>query len=434
MAELITMPSVVADATEAVLERWLVEVGDTVQRGTPLADLETEKATVEYEAETEGVVARLLIEPGSTVDVGDPIAALSGSGEDEAAVEALLADNSPAENTSEEKTVDLGSEEPPGKESVEPSDADRLDPATVADGKNRARRFASPLARRTARDHNLDTSQVTGSGPSGRILRRDVEAAIDSAGPTVGISATSKPEHSPSPSETAADTGYQDEPVSGMRRAIARRLTESKTTTPHFYLSVDIRMDALLELRRTINTSLENTDGRVTVNDLLVKALGAALTEVPDANAIWQGETIRRFTEVDIAIAMATPKGLLTPVVRDVAGRSLGTLAKTTNSLKQRAAEGKIQQRELEGGSFAISNLGMYGTKEFSAIINPPHAGILAIGSTEARPVVENEELTVGQVMTATLSADHRVIDGVVGAELMDTFARHLQDPLSILL
>lgn len=434
MAELITMPSVVADATEATLERWLVEVGDTVQRGTPLADLETEKATVEYEAETEGVVARLLVEPGTTVDVGNPIAALSGGAdEDEAAVEALLSDKDQAGSTPEQDTRSAGNELP-SEHTSEPSPAGQHDPVSEPSAQSTERRFASPLARRTALEHNLDVNRIPGSGPSGRILRRDVEAAVKSAATAVEDTATDQAETSPTPAEKTTDTGHRDEPVSGMRRAIARRLTESKTTTPHFYLSVDIRMESLLELRRTINASLEDAGGRVTVNDLLVKALGAALTDVPDANAIWQGETIRRFTNVDIAIAMATPKGLLTPVVHDVANRSLGALAKTTSALKQRADKGRIQQHELEGGSFSISNLGMYGTKEFSAIINPPHAGILAIGATEARPVIEEGELAIGQVMTATLSADHRVIDGVVGAELMEAFTRHLQDPLSILL
>lgn len=432
MAELITMPSVVADATEAVLERWLVEVGDEVIAGTPLAELETEKATVEYEAEVGGVVSRLLVTAGSTVDIGDPIALLTGPDEDHSDAEALLADTNRMHADPERSTDENGASSPKSS-SAPPKESEQK--SADANGGNGSRRFASPLARRMAREHNIDVSHVTGTGPSGRLLRRDIEAALDdTAPPHVESSAAPQTEALDTALEKTEDIKYRDEPVSGMRRAIARRLTESKTATPHFYLSVDIRMDSLFDLRRQINSSLEASGDRITVNDMLVKALGAALEDVPNANAIWQGETIRQFTSVDVAVAMATSKGLLTPVVHDVTDRSLGVLAKITSTLKERAAQGQIRQQELEGGSFSISNLGMYGTKEFSAIINPPHAGIVAIGATEERPVVEEGELAVGNVMTATLSADHRVIDGVVGAELMDSFTRHLENPLSILL
>lgn len=434
MAELITMPSVVADATEAVLERWLIDVGEEVSIGTPLAELETEKATVEYESEVEGVVSRLLVQAGSTVNVGEPIAALTGPGEDETAVEVLLSETHKTVAQGEAGTGGEGS--PPTAETPHPAEAvaQQTTQAPGANGESEERRFASPLARRTAREHGIDVSTLTGGGPGGRLLRRDVETAIDAlSAPSSPPTSSTTSAQDPAPDDTG-ESSYRDEPISGMRRAIARRLTESKTTTPHFYLSVDIRMDSLLELRKEIKTSLGSSEPRVTVNDLLLKALGAALREVPEANAVWLGDAIRRFDTVDIAIAMATPKGLLTPVVRNVAGSGLGSLVKTTTDLKERAAQGRIYQQELEGGSFSLSNLGMYGTKEFSAIINPPHAGIVALGTTEQRPVVEDGQLTVGQMMTATLSADHRVIDGVVGAELMDAFAQRLERPLSVLL
>lgn len=435
MTELITMPTVVADTTEAVLERWLVKEGDQVYIGDPLAEIETEKATVEYEAEVAGVISRLLVDAGSTVSVGGPIAVLTGPDEADTDIEELLADVS-KRRPEEEGDADQEEAASSAETKVLSGQFAKPAPGTAAlnDG-SQARRFSSPLARRRAREYGIDISDLPGSGPGGRLLRRDVEAVIDvpaSSQPRGKVSSVSAAERQRPEDTTAAS--HWDEPVSGMRRAIARRLTESKATAPHFYLSADVRMDSLLNLRSEINISLEPSGHHVTVNDLLLKALGSALAQVPAANVVWLGDTIRRFDTVDIATAMATSKGLVAPVIRNVADRSLSSIVDTTADLKRRAAEGRIYQHELEGGSFSMSNLGMHGTKEFSAIINSPHAGIVAIGATEQRPVVEDGQLTVSQVMTVTLSADHRVIDGIVGAELMGVFARRLENPLSMLL
>jgi pyruvate dehydrogenase E2 component (dihydrolipoamide acetyltransferase) len=276
-----------------------------------------------------------------------------------------------------------------------------------------------------AKEKGIDLAAVTGTGPGGRIVRRDLDrlpvrepAPIVSVEPTV--SETSSPE-----------TGFSDTPLTGMRKAIARRLTESKTTVPHFYVTADCRVDALLDLRRTVNAAATT---KVSVNDFVIKAVASALMEVPEANAIWNGDSIRRFGRANIAVAIAVDGGLLTPVLRGVDTMPLSVLSATAADLAERARAGRIQQAELEGGSFSLSNLGMYGVTEFSAILNPPHSGILAVGRATQRPVVVDGELAVGTVMTVTLSADHRVIDGAVAAEWMAAFVRRIENPLTILI
>ena len=449
MAELITMPAIVADATEAVLASWMVSAGDEIHRGDPIAEIETEKATVELTSEADGVVDRFLVEPGASVEVGAPVAAVRAAGADADAVERLPAsaggDLKPAgeagsgapEPSDAEENVP-GEPGRPSERGSSPSSGEPTRRTSTSAGQDPVRVFSSPLARRIARENQLDIAALPGSGPSGRILRKDVERALAArereatASEESGVTA-------PEPvrtERTAADTltpGYRDEPLTGMRRAIARRLTESKTTAPHFYLSVDVQMDALLGMRRQINAALEGSGGKATVNDMILKALGAALTAVPRANATWEGDAIRYYESVDLAMAIATEGGLLTPVVRDVAGQGLGALSRATADLKDRAARGRIRQHELEGGTFSVSNLGMYGTREFSAIINPPHAGIIACGASEHRAVVREGELTAATMMTATLSADHRVVDGALAAELMRSFKHALENPLSVL-
>ncbi|WP_241896994.1 dihydrolipoamide acetyltransferase family protein, partial [Brevibacterium epidermidis] len=293
--------------------------------------------------------------------------------------------------------------------------------------------FASPLARRRARELGIDVRGLNGSGPGGRIIRSDVETAAEAAESGSASTPTSA-QPSTVPAGDAAGAGYTDVPLTGMRRAIARRLTESKSTVPHFYLTGDIRMDALLDFRKQINVSLERQGTKATINDLVLKALGHALREVPEANAIWNENSIRTFDSVDISMAIATEGGLLTPVVRDVTNLSMAALCRTTQDLKVRAGEKAIRQQELEGGSFSLSNLGMFGTREFSAILNPPQAGILAVGATEQRAVVSNGELAVASMMTVTFSADHRVIDGAVAGRLLTSLRNALEDPMSLVL
>jgi pyruvate dehydrogenase E2 component (dihydrolipoamide acetyltransferase) len=434
MAILIRMPEVLTGATEAALQSWLVSPGDEITVGQPLAEVETEKATVEYEAEQAGTVAGLLIEVGVQVSVGTPIAVLAGPGESaEEALAAVRADESADDSADAEAEVAAPETIAVDGVTTASTDPENLDlepkPQTVADAADSPPRadgerlFASPLVRRMAREQGLDLNAVDGSGPGGRIVRRDIEgmeapqtaaapAAAKAAQPTAG--------------------GFTDIPHTGMRRAIARRLTESKSTIPHFYLSADCRVDELLHLRKRVNDAAAD---KVSVNDFVVKAAAAAFADVPDANAIWTDDAIRRFDDVDIAIAVAIPGGLVTPVVRAVNRLTLTELAASIRDLAGRGRDGKLKQHELEGGSFSVSNLGMYGTREFSAIINPPQAGILAIGAASPRPVVGADgELTVANVMTVTLSADHRVLDGALAAEWLAAFVARIENPVSILI
>jgi pyruvate dehydrogenase E2 component (dihydrolipoamide acetyltransferase) len=405
MATVVRMPEVLANTSEAIIQTWLVSVGQQIAVGDPLAEIETEKALVEYAAEVEGILARLIAEPGSAIAVGEPIAVVLAPGETEADIDPGL----------------LGGASAPTATEAAPAAA-AAEPAPATNGR---RLFATPLVRKLAKEKGIDLAAVTGTGPGGRIVRRDLDrlpvrepAPIVSVEPTV--SETSSPE-----------TGFSDTPLTGMRKAIARRLTESKTTVPHFYVTADCRVDALLDLRRTVNAAATT---KVSVNDFVIKAVASALMEVPEANAIWNGDSIRRFGRANIAVAIAVDGGLLTPVLRGVDTMPLSVLSATVADLAERARAGRIQQAELEGGSFSLSNLGMYGVTEFSAILNPPHSGILAVGRATQRPVVVDGELAVGTVMTVTLSADHRVIDGAVAAEWMAAFVRRIENPLTILI
>jgi pyruvate dehydrogenase E2 component (dihydrolipoamide acetyltransferase) len=279
--------------------------------------------------------------------------------------------------------------------------------------------------RRLANERGLDLSTVTGTGPGGRIVRRDIES-LSAAKPAEPAAATA-----PAPAAALADGSYVDVPHTGMRRAIARRLVESKTTIPHFYLVADCRVDALLEFRQRVN---ETAPSKVSVNDFVVKAAAAAFRAVPEANAIWTDTATRRFESVDIAVAVAVDGGLVTPVVRGVDRMSLSGVSASIRDLAERGRAGKLKQNEIEGGSFSISNLGMYGTQEFSAIINPPHAGILAVGAARKKPIVVDDELVVGTVMTVTLSADHRVLDGALAAQWLAAFVELIENPVAILI
>ncbi|MGA9103358.1 2-oxo acid dehydrogenase subunit E2, partial [Aeromicrobium sp.] len=294
------------------------------------------------------------------------------------------------------------------------------------------RLFISPLVRRLTREQGIDPAELTGTGPGGRIVRRDLEAwlASRSAEPEAApVSAT------PAPAATAADvespSGFEDVPHTSMRRAIARRLTESKSTIPHFYLSADLRVGRLLELREEINST---QDVRVSVNDLLVKAIGTAFQRVPQANVIWTDKALRRFDTIDVAVAVTTDRGLLTPVVRDVASQSLAQLSATIADLVERARSGRLLQHELEGGSFSISNLGMYGTPEFSAILNPPQSGILAVGAARQAAVVDDGQILVAEVMSVTMSVDHRAVDGALAAQWLAAFTAVVENPVSMLI
>jgi len=425
MATVIRMPAVLASATEAAIQAWSVAEGQVVEVGDPFADIETEKAVVEYAAEVAGTVGKLIAQPGDNLAVGEPIAIVLSAGEGADAIASALAAAGVAEatptSTSQEPPTPA-SETPPTKSLVAGSSSEAPS----------ARVFASPIVRRLAREAGLELSGVIGTGPGGRIVRRDLDAASHAvdrslATGTAPVSAVSA--GASAPGSSAVD--FTDLPLTGMRRAIARRLTESKTTVPHFYVTAHVRVDRLLALRAEVNAAAER---KVSVNDFVIKAVAGALQDVPAANSIWGGDHIRRFDGADLAIAVAVDGGLLTPVLRSVQTMTLPQVGARVAELADRARAGKLRQDELEGGSFSISNLGMYGVDEFSAILNPPQAGILAVGAAKQQPVIIDGEVAVGTVMTVTLSADHRVIDGAVAAEWMAAFVRRIENPVSALL
>lgn len=463
MAAVVRMPALAAGATEAAIQSWLVGVGDTVAKGQPIVEIETEKAVVEYEAEQEGVLAGILVPEGAAAGVGSAIAVLAEAGESsDQALTAAAAEgaHAPSASADARSAASVPAEPAPVPEAAVPAtpepasptessedgllaapapvvDAPETPPTAGRHGRGGQRLFASPLVRRLARERGIDLESVRGSGPHGRIVRRDLDGIMTGPAPVVAGTAgagTPAPDSAPSSAPPAVDVEsamWEEIPHTGMRRAIARRLTESVTTVPHFAVVADCNVDELLALRARINEQLEV---KVSVNDFVLKAVSWAMRDVPEANAIWTEEATRRFSDVDIAVAVAVPGGLVTPVLRGVQRMTLGELSAASRELAQRAREGRIKQHELEGGSFSVSNLGMYGTKEFTAIINPPHSGILAVGAASARPVVGADgELIVANVMTVTLSADHRVFDGALAAQWLAAFVRRIENPLALL-
>lgn len=417
MATIMTMPAVLANATEAILSKWLVAEGAAFATGDVLAEVETDKALVEVPAEIDGVLGRYLAKPGQTMLVGAPIAVLTKSGEGKAEIDALLAEQNLNTESETASVVSQGSEVAPVAVSVT---AAAPAPANEVSSK---RIFASPLARRLARERGLDTGSLVGSGPGGRIVRRDIEAAPQRAAASgAGIKA---------PTKTVSTGSYTAIPHTPMRRAIARRLTESKTTVPHFYLVSECRADELLKLRKSWN---EWATEKISVNDLVMKAVSAAFQDVPDANVIWTPEELRRFDDVDISMAVATPNGLVTPVIRGVNQLSLAELGSTTAELVSRARTGRLRQDEIEGGSFSVTNLGMYGTQEFSAILNPPQSAILAVGAARQEAVVNDGQIAVANVIHFTLSVDHRAIDGALAAQWLAAFTKRIENPFWVVM
>ena len=376
MPMILRMPEVLANATEAVISKWLVEEGATFVAGDVLAEVETDKALVEISAETDGILGRHLVQPGDRTLVGAPIAVLINSGESSSNIDVLL-DEKPASGQ---------------------------------------RVFASPLARRLAKERGVDPRSLVGSGPGGRIVRRDIESQS----------------HVAAEREVVPSAGaYSSIAHTPMRRAIARRLTESKSTIPHFYLTAVCRVDELLGLRKSWN---EWATSKVSVNDLILKTVGGAFQDVPEANVVWTPEELRRFDDVDVAMAVATPNGLLTPVVRGVNRLRLAELSSITTELVARARAGRLRQDEIEGGSFSVTNLGMYGTQEFSAIINPPQSAILAVGAARPDAIVVDGAITLATVIHFTLSVDHRAIDGALAARWLAAFTKRIESPFWILI
>lgn len=427
VASIIRLPEVMANSTEAAIATWVVDEGGEVAVGDVLAEIETEKAVVEMHAEESGVLAKRLVEPGKVVAVGTPIAVLTASAGEEYDLAALLGDDDGAAQEPEVPSAEAvqapGSS---GSASSGPASSGPA-PAEAAEAPRGARVFASPLARKLARENGVPIEALEGSGPGGRIVRRDVERFLAQA----PAPAPAAPVPASAPAAPAAVGELV--PHTPMRRAIARRLTESKQQVPHFYLVAEPRVDALLELRAQANAG--SARRKLSVNDFVLKAVAAAFRAVPEANVAWTEEGMHRFDGVDVAVAVATEDGgLLTPVVRGVDRLSVTEVSAAVADLAGRAREGRLRQEELEGGSTTVSNLGMYGTREFAAILNPPQATILAVGAAVEAPVVVDGHLEVGRTMRCTLSADHRAVDGALAARWLAAFTEAVENPLVALL
>jgi pyruvate dehydrogenase E2 component (dihydrolipoamide acetyltransferase) len=442
MASVVRMPSVLAGATEAAIANWLVAPGDTVGVGDPIAEIETEKALVEYAAEDAGIVGRLVLAAGDSGEIGAPIAVLVREGETDADIDAALGGEAPALFAPGGRPpVDpphggLAQPPIPPAPPVPPAPAPAVNGHQPAPAALRSRVFASPIVRKIAQEKGIDLAGIAGTGPNGRIVRRDIErlaarqpapAQIPAPAPAPVPAPTPAPAPSPAPVAARASAGDTLIPHTPIRRAIARRLTESKATTPHFYMTTECVVDELLELRKRIN---ETAPVKISVNDFVIMAVAAAFRDVPEANVTWSDEGLVAHGSVDISIAVATDAGLVTPVLRGVETRRLSDIAADAQALAQRARDRRLLQHELEGGTFSVSNLGMYGTLEFSAIINPPQSGILAVGAAKPQPVVVDGAVTVATVMRCTLSVDHRAIDGALAARWLAAFTARLENPM----
>jgi pyruvate dehydrogenase E2 component (dihydrolipoamide acetyltransferase) len=434
----ILMPALSPTMEEGTLAKWLVKEGDEVKSGDILAEIETDKATMEFEAVDEGRIGKLLVAEGSAgVKVNTPIAVLLDEGE--SADDIGSSPSAKPEAKAEAPKAESAAAAAPA---AAPSQAA---PKKAAGG----RVFASPLARRIAAEKGIDLAAVTGSGPHGRIVKADVEGAQPGAAKPATAAATPEAaKTAPAPAAAAAaPTGPSAETIlkmyadrettevalDGMRRTIAARLSEAKQTIPHFYLRRSAKLDELMKFRAMLNKQLESRGVKLSVNDFIIKACALALQEVPDANAVWAGDRILKLKPSDVAVAVAIEGGLFTPVLKDAQQKTLSALSTEMKDLANRAKTKKLAPHEYQGGSFAISNLGMFGIENFDAVINPPHGAILAVGAGIQTPVVENGEVVIRNVMSMTLSVDHRVIDGALGAQLLQAIVNHLENPMGML-
>ena len=417
----ILMPALSPTLTEGTLSKWLVKEGDEVSSGDIIAEIETDKATMELEAVDEGKIGTIIVPEGTEgVEVNKPIGVLLEEGEDEgdigdvsAPVPVVPAPKAEPVSAPAEKALPAPAATAPRAAPAAPLSGDRI--------------FASPLAKRIAANARIDLAAIKGSGPNGRVVKADVENAF-SGGVT-------RPVAAPVSSADVPYFGqaYTEVANTNVRKVIARRLLEAKQTVPHFYMTVDFVIDNLLSLRKDLNCQ-DGADYKLSINDFVIKACAVAMRKVPMVNASWTDDAIRMYENVDVSIAVATEGGLITPIIRNADQKGLLAISTEMKDLASSARDNKLKPEEFQGGSFTISNLGMYGIKEFSAIINPPQSAILAVGAGEQRPIVKNGALAVGTVMSCTLSCDHRVVDGAVGAEFLQALKPLIEDPLSLLL
>jgi pyruvate dehydrogenase E2 component (dihydrolipoamide acetyltransferase) len=443
----ILMPALSPTMEKGNLAKWLKKEGDTIKSGDIIAEIETDKATMEVEAVDEGVLAKIVVPEGTAdVAVNEVIGVIAAEGEDAKSVSAPAKGDAPKAEAP--KAEPAKAEAAPAAAPAKAAEA----PATSAPAKSDgSRAFASPLARRIAKDAGLDLNAIKGSGPHGRIVEKDVEAAKAGGGAKAAPAAApagapaAKPAAAPlasGPSDEQVKKlfepgSYEEVPHDGMRKTIARRLTEAKQTVPHFYVTVDCELDALLKLRGELNAAAPEKDGKpaykLSVNDMVIKALALALRAVPDANVSWTDNTMLKHKHADVGVAVSIPGGLITPIIRDACHKSLSQISNEMKDMAARAKARKLKPEEYQGGTTAVSNLGMFGVKDFAAIVNPPHATILAVGAGEQRVIVKGGQPAVATVMSVTLSTDHRAVDGALGAELLVAFKRHIENPIGML-
>ncbi len=427
MATNILMPALSPTMTEGTLTRWLKKEGEDVRAGDVIAEIETDKATMEVEAVDEGVLGKILVADGTEgVKVNEPIAILVDQGEAVPAAAPAPAKPAPVAPRPTAAPAPAAKAEPPKPAPQSGNGHDQSE----------GRIFVSPLARRMAKQAGLDLAALKGSGPNGRIVKADIEGALQKGAPAAPQPAAAAPPVAARPAAPIA-APHTLVPHSSIRKVIARRLTEAKSTIPHFYVSMDVEIDALIKLMGELNAKSPKEGPDVyliTINDLVIKASAAALRRVPTVNAAWTDDGMALFDDVDISVAVAIPDGLITPIVRHADQKGLATISREMKDLAGRARAGKLKPEEFQGGGFSISNMGMFGVSEFAAIINPPQAAILAVAAGQKRPVVKHDALGIATVMTCTLSVDHRVVDGALGARWLREFKRIVEDPLSLLL
>ncbi|MGO7633133.1 pyruvate dehydrogenase complex dihydrolipoamide acetyltransferase [Rhizobium leguminosarum] len=444
----ITMPALSPTMEEGNLSKWLVKEGDKVKSGDVIAEIETDKATMEVEAVDEGTVAKLVVAAGTEgVKVNALIAVLAADGEDVAAAASAAGPATPAPKAD-------GAAAPKAEAAPAPvQSAAAAAPAPASVSSDGSRTFSSPLARRLAKEAGIDLSAIAGSGPHGRVVKSDIEAAVAGGGAKAAApaAAASAPQASAASAPAAAPKGASEEavlklfepgsyelvPHDGMRKTIARRLVESKQTIPHFYVSVDCELDALLALRAQLNDAAPRKDNapayKLSVNDMVIKAMALSLRDVPDANVSWTDSNMVKHKHADVGVAVSIPGGLITPIIRRAEEKTLSTISNEMRDLGKRAKDRKLKPEEYQGGTSSVSNMGMMGVKNFAAVVNPPHATILAVGAGEQRVVVKKGEMAIATVMSVTLSTDHRCVDGALGAELLQAFKGYIENPMGML-